>query len=42
MKQVYNHYRNLKGDNNMKTFDILREGDFVYNPTDGDALKCVM
>ena len=26
----------------MKTFDILREGDFVYNPTDGDALKCVM
>lgn len=26
----------------MKTFDILREGDFVYNPADGDALKCVM
>lgn len=26
----------------MKTFDVLHEGDFVYNPTDGDTLKYVM
>ena len=26
----------------MKTFDTLREGDFIYNPVDGDALKYVM
>lgn len=26
----------------MKTFDTLREDDFIYNPIDGDALKCVM
>lgn len=26
----------------MKTFDVLHDGDFVYNPTDGDVLKYVM